>query len=162
MIKRLGAITLITYVFFVLEMLLNNSLGVWAKPELLLLSVVFWGLYSSIRDSIFAGVISGLLKDTFSILPFGTYLLVFIAAAYLTTIIRQNLYQPGSRFSRAVVTFFVLLGVFIIEMILYLMHSNVHARDLLINILLPQVVTTMVAVTYVFHRLRDLASWLKL
>jgi rod shape-determining protein MreD len=162
MIKRLGVIFILTYFFFILEMVLNNTFGVWAKPELLLLLVIFWGLYSSIRDSIVAAFFSGLLKDTFSILPFGTYLLAFVAAAYLTTIVRRNLYQPGSRFSRAVVTFFVLLGVFVIEMALYLMNQNVHWKDLFLNIFLPQLVTTMVAVTYVFHRLREIAFWLKI
>jgi rod shape-determining protein MreD len=162
MIKRLCVIIVLTYVFFIVEMLLNNALGVWAKPELLLLLVIFWGLYSGIRYSLVAAIMSGLLKDTFSVQPFGTYLFVFVAAAYLTTYVRRNLYQPGSRFSRAVVAFFVLLAVFLIEMSLYLMRLNVRGVDLFFNIFLPQIVTTMVVVTFVFHRLRDMASWLKI
>ena len=161
MIKRLILIAVLTYVFFILEFMLNGTLGVWAKPELLLLLVVFWGLYSGVRYSIVAAVIGGLLKDTFSILPFGTYLFIFIAAAYLTVLVRRTLYQPGSRFSRAVVVFFVLIGCFIVEMILYLMHHNVRLGDVFFNIPLPQVVTTMVVVTFVFHWLRDAAVWLK-
>ncbi len=157
MIKKVFLITVLAYVFFVLEFVLNGSLGVWAKPELLLLLVVFWGLYSGIRYSIAAAVLSGFLKDTFSILPFGTYLFVFIAAAYLTVLVRRVLYQPGSRFSRAVVAFFVLIGCFIIEMILYLTHHEVRLSDAFFNILLPQIVTTMVVVTFVFHWLRDVA-----
>ena len=49
MIKRLGLIVALAYLFFLLEMVLNDVLGVWAKPQLLLLLVVFWGLYSGIR-----------------------------------------------------------------------------------------------------------------
>ncbi len=161
MIKRLVLIIALAYFFFVLEFMLNGALGGWAKPELLLLLVVFWGLYSGVRYSIVAAVIGGALKDSFSILPFGTYLFVFVTAAYLTTIVRQTLYQPGSRFSRAVVAFFVLIACFIIEAILYLMHHNVHLSDLFLNIFLPQVVTTMVVVTFVFHWLRDIAIWSK-
>ena len=161
MIKRLVLIAVLAYIFFVIEFILNGALGVWAKPELLLLLVVFWGLYSGIRYSIVAALIGGLLKDSFSILPFGTYLFVFIAAAYLTVLVRRILYQPGSRFSRAVVSFFVLIGCFIIEMALYLMHHDVHWGDLFINILLPQLVTTMAVVTVVFYWLCDLALWLK-
>ena len=161
MIKRLVLIAVLTYLFFILEFILNGSIGGWAKPELLLLLVVFWGLYSGVRYSLVAAVLGGLLKDVFSILPFGTHLFVFIAAAYLTTIVRQTLYQPGSRFSRAVVTFFVLIGCFLIEMMLYVMNHDIRFADLLLNILLPQILTTMVVVTFVFHWLRDIAVWLK-
>lgn len=162
MIKRLGIIAVLAYVFFILEVVLNDILGVWVKPQLLLLLIVFWGLYSGIRYSIVAAVFSGLLKDSYSILPFGTYLFVFIACAYLTTLVRQNLYQPGSRFSRAVVTFFVLLGALFIQTMIYLMNHEVQWGELFLNIFLPQLVATMVVVTYVFHRLRDLAGWLKI
>ena len=161
MIKRLALILSLAYLFFLLEFMLNGVFGVWAKPELLLLLVIFWGLYSGIRYSIAAAVICGVLKDSFSILPFGTYLFVFVAAAYLTTVIRQTLYQPGSRFSRAVVAFFVLLACFFIEMFLYLMRYNVHWTDMLFNIFLPQMVTTMVVVTIVFHWLVGIALKLK-
>ncbi len=161
MIKRLCLIVLSAYIFFVFEALLNDIGGIWLKPELLLLLVIFWGLYSGIRYSIVAAVISGLLKDMFSILPFGTYLFVFVAAAYLTTFVRRNLYRPGSRFSRAVVAFFVLIGFFLIEVALYLMHHDVRLTELFFNIFLPQLVTTMLVVTFVFQRLRDVAVWLK-
>ncbi|MBF0490493.1 MAG: rod shape-determining protein MreD [Candidatus Omnitrophica bacterium] len=161
MIKPLIVIAVLAYIFFILEFMLNGTLGVWAKPELLLLLVVFWGLYAGIRHSIWAAVVGGLLKDAFSIQPFGTYLFVFVSAAYLTTLVRRWLYQPGSRFSRAVVAFFVLIACFCIEMALYLMAHNVRLEDLFFNILLPQIVTTMVAVTFVFYWLRDIAQWLK-
>jgi rod shape-determining protein MreD len=162
MTKRLILIIALSYIFFILELVLNGVFGVWAKPELLLLLVIFWGLYSGIRYSITTAVICGLLKDTFSILPFGTYLFVFIVAAYLTTLVRNTIYQPGSRFSRAVVAFFVLIGCFLLELLLYIMHHDVRASDLFFNIFLPQIVTSMVAVTFVFHWLRDIAVWLKI
>lgn len=162
MIKQLSLIVVLSYVFFMLEFVINGTFGGWAKPELLVLLVIFWGLYSGVRHSIAAAVCCGLLKDTFSILPFGTYLFVFIAAAYLTTIVRQTVYQPGSRFSRAVVAFFVLVGCFAIQTVLYVMWRDVRIGDLLTNILLPQLVSTMVAVTFVFHWLRNLALRLKM
>jgi rod shape-determining protein MreD len=161
MIKRLCLILGLSYLFFILEFVLHGALGVWAKPELLMILVVFWGLYSSVRDSIFAAVICGLLKDVFSTLPFGTHLFIYICAAYLTTIVRNTVYQPGSRFSRAVVSFFVLIGCFIIQAILYEIRQDVRLSDVFLHILLPQLVTTMAVVTFVFHWLRDVAVRLK-
>ncbi|MEI7997916.1 MAG: rod shape-determining protein MreD [Candidatus Omnitrophota bacterium] len=162
MIKRLILIVVLAYILFLLELILGNALGVWGRPELLLLLVVFWGLYSGVRYSLVAAIVAGALKDVFSILPFGTYLFVFVAAAYLTTFVRRTLYQPGSPFSRAVVAFFVLLGSFLIEVCLYLKHYNVYWLELFSNIFLPQLVTTMVVVTFVFHRLRDIAVKFKI
>ena len=162
MIKRVTVIVVLAYVFFVFELVLNAILGSWGKPELLLLLVIFWVLYSGIRYGIVAAVVSGLIKDMLGVLPFGTYLFVFIAAAYLTTWVRITLYQPGSPFSRAVVAFCVLVLSFLIQTMLYLMHHDLHGGELFFNIFLPQLVTTMVAVTFVFYRLRDLAVWLKL
>ncbi len=162
MIKRLFVIALLAYLFFLLEFVLYDTLGVWGKPELLLLLVVFWGLYGGIRYSIAAAVFSGLLKDIFSILPFGTYLFVLLAAAYLTTLVRRNLYQPGSPFSRWVVAFFVFIGSFGIEFILYGMRHEARLSEVFLNIFLPALVATMVVVTFVFYRLRDIAMLLKL
>ncbi len=162
MTKRIGIIAFLSYLFFIVEVVLNDTFGVWVKPQLLLLLVVFWGLYSGIRYSIIAATFGGLIKDSYSILPFGTYLFVFIAAAYLTTIVRQNLYQPGSRFSRAVVAFFVLLATLIIQAMIYQMNYEARWGELFFDIFLPQLVATMVVVTFVFHRLRNLAGWLKI
>jgi len=162
MIKRLVVISLLAYIFFMLEVMFNDVFGPWFKPELLLLLVVFWGLYSGIRYSIFAAFICGLLRDAYSILPFGTYVFVYVAAAYVTTLVRQNLYQPGSSFSRAVVAFFVLIGSLLIEVLFYLMHHELRWMEFLSGIVLPQVVITMVMVTFVFYRLRDVAVFFKI
>lgn len=161
MIKRLLLITALVYVLFLLEILLHDILGLWAKPQLLVLLVVFWGLYSGIRYSIFAALLCGLIKDSVSISTFGTYLFLYISAAYLTTFVRRNLYQPGSRFSRAVVAFFVLLGVFVLQAMIYLMNHDIAWQDLFMNIFIPELVSSMIVVTFLFHRLRELTLFFK-
>ncbi len=162
MIKRLFVIALLAYFFFLLEFILYDTLGAWGKPELLLLLVVFWGLYSGIRYSIAAAIFAGTLKDIFSTHPFGTYLFVLLVVAYFTTLVRRNFYQPGSPFSRWVVAFFVFIGTFCVEVILYGMRHEVRLAEVFFNIFLPALVTTMMVVTFVFHRLRDVAVRFKL
>src|SRR5271167_4507660 len=108
--KRIAVIALVSYLAFALEFLLYNFWGPWGKPERLILVVIFFNLYLGIRFSIIAAVFCGIFKDSSGIAPFGTYVLVYIAGAYLTTCVRRYLYEPGSRFSRAVVTFFVVVG----------------------------------------------------
>jgi rod shape-determining protein MreD len=160
--KRILIITLICYLLFAAEFVLYNSFGAWGKPELLILAIVFFNLYLGIRFGIIAALICGLLKDSISIEPFGTYLFVYTAGAYATTFARQYLYQPGSRFSRAMVAFFAVASCFIVQSAVTLMNHEVRFNEVLVYLLIPQLITTMVAATFVFHRLRDISVFFAL
>jgi rod shape-determining protein MreD len=160
--KRIVVIGLISYLAFALEFLLYNFWGPWGKPELLILVVIFFNLYLGIRFSIIAAVICGLFKDASGIAPFGTYVLVYIAGAYLTTVVRRYLYQPGSKVSRALVTFFVVIGSFIVQVILSNMYHESRLWEQLIYLLAPQLLTTMIAATYVFGKLRNISVYFAL
>ena len=160
--KQALAIAILVYLAFLAEFVLFNTFGRWGRPELLVLAVVFCNLYWGIRHSIWAAFIAGMLKDAFSIEVFGTYLMVYITAAYLTTFIRNNFYQPGSRFSRAVVTFFVLVGIFVLETLMHMRFFDVRVGEAVAYILVPQVVATMVAANFMFQALRDAVGKLKL
>jgi hypothetical protein len=81
---------------------------------------------------------------------------------YVTTLVRRYLYQPGSRFSRAVVTFFVVVGCFIVQAILSNMNHEVRVGELLLYLLIPQLLTTMIAATYVFGQLRNISIFFAL
>ena len=160
--KRVLVIALVCYTLFVAEFVLYNAVGVWGKPELMILAVVFFNLYLGIRFSIIAALVCGLLKDSISIEPFGMYLFVYIAGAYATTFVRQYLYQPGSRFSRAMVAFFVVVACFIAQSAVTVMRHDMRFNEVLVYILIPQLVTTMIAATFVFHRLRDISVFFTL
>jgi len=157
--KRIAVIALVSYLAFALEFLLYNFWGQWGKPELLILVVIFFNLYLGIRFSIIAAVFCGIFKDASGVAPFGTYVLVYIAGSYLTTIVRRYLYEPGSRFSRAVVTFFVVIGCFIVQATLSNMNHELRLGELLVYLLVPQLLTTMIAATYVFAQLKNISTF---
>ncbi len=154
--KRIVVIALVCYLAFALEFVLYNAFGAWGKPELLILVVVFFNLYLGIRFSIISAVFCGILKDTCGIAPMGTYMLVYMVAAFMTTVIRRYLYEQGSRFSRALVAFIVILSCFITQALLASMSHEVRWNELLVDVLAPQVLTTMVVATLVFQGLRDI------
>ena len=155
-------IGLVCYLAFASEFVLYNAFGAWGKPEFLILVVVFFNLYLGIRFSIISAVFCGLFKDACGIAPWGTYLLVYIAAAFMTTLVRRYLYQQGSRFSRGLVAFFVLVACFIIQASLAAANHDIRAHELLVDIFIPQVLTTMAVATLVFQQLRDLSVFFKL
>jgi rod shape-determining protein MreD len=160
--KRVAVIGLVSYLAFALEFLLYNFWGQWGKPELLILVVIFFNLYLGIRFSIIAAVFCGVFKDASGVAPFGTYILVYITGAYVTTLVRRYLYEPGSRFSRIVVTFFVVTGCFIMQAVLANMNREVRLPGLLTCILAPQLLTTMIAATYVYAQLKNISSFFSL
>jgi rod shape-determining protein MreD len=160
--KRILVIALVCYLAFALEFLLYNFWGQWGKPDLLILVVIFFNLYLGVRYSIIAAVFCGICKDASGAAPFGTYILVYIAGAYVTTFVRRYLYEQGSRFSRAVVAFFVVIGCFIVQAILTSMNHEVRLNELLVYILVPQLLTTMIAATYVFEQLKNVSVFFRL
>ncbi len=160
--KRYFIITIFVYIAFLLEFVSFNAFGSWGKPEFLVLVIIFCNLYWGIRHSLWAAFIAGMLKGAFDIEPSCTYVLVFISAAYLTTFIRRNLYQPGSRFSRVVVTFFVLIAIFVMELLLHLRFMQVRLDEAMMYILIPPLVLTMAIATFVFAQLKALTQRLKL
>jgi rod shape-determining protein MreD len=160
--KRVAVIALISYLAYALEFLLYNFWGQWGKPELLILVVIFFNLYLGVRFGIIAAVFCGIFKDASGVAPFGTYILVYIAGSYVTIFVRRYLYQPGSRFSRALVAFFVVIGCFIVQAILTNMSHEVRIKELLFYILAPQLLTTMIAATYFFGLLKDISLFFTL
>ena len=163
--KRIAVIGLVSYLGFALEFVLYNFWGPWGKPELLILVVIFFNLYLGIRFGIIAAVFCGIFKDALGVGPFGAYILVYIAGTYITTLVRRYLYQPGSRFSRAMVAFFAVTGCFIIQAILFNMNHEAETQNfasLLLYILIPQLVTTMIAATFVFAQLKNISTFFAL
>jgi len=160
--KRIAVIAFVSYIAFAIEFLLYNFWGTWGKPELLVLVVVFFNLYLGVRFSIFAAVLCGVFKDASGIAPFGTYVLVYISGAYLTTFVCRYLYQPGSKFSRVLVTFFVVIGCFIVQVLLSNMNHEARIQEQLIYLLVPQLLTTLISATYVFGLLRNISIFFAL
>ena len=160
--KRILIIALVSYLAYALEFLLYNFWGQWGKPELLILVVIFFNLYLGVRFGIIAAVFCGIFKDASGVAPFGTYVLVYIAGAYITIFVRRYLYQPGSKFSRAMVSFFVVVGCFIVQAILTNMNHEIRLGELLVASLVPQLLTTMIAATYVFSQLKNISIFFAL
>ena len=93
-------IPVICYLLLLVEFCLFNLFGRWGDPNLLLLAVIFFNLYSGIRFSLWAALWAGIFSDCFSTMPFGTHIFAYVACAYLSTFIRRTFYERGSDFSK--------------------------------------------------------------
>jgi len=153
-IQKLFLISIIVIVFFILEFFLFNILGSWFLPNLLLLVIIFFNLYLGIRYSLFAGLLSGLLRDSFSTAVFGINIFALIICAYMTTILSQHVYHKGSRSSRLLLVFLVCIIHSGVQVILYMMFGSINFLMALKFAILPEILGTLIVATTVFHWLK--------
>ena len=151
---RVLAITILVWIFYLIEFLLFNFFGKWFTPNLLLILIIFFNLYLGIRYSLLTAVIAGIFKDSFSIDFFGLNILSFVICAFLTTLIKRYLYQIGSISSRVLMVFLVTMASVFINFILDSMLSVNDFQEMIVHILFPEVLVTTVMASYVWGELK--------
>lgn len=157
--KRVAIIALVSWLAFVSEFLLYNAWGPWGKPELLFLVVIFFNLYLGIRFGIIAAFFCGLFKDTMGIGPWGTYLALYVVAAYLTSLVRRYFYQQGSSVSRVLVTFFVMTACLVLQAVLVIKNHEIRLDELWFHVFVPSWVTTLSVSVFIFPLFRDISAF---
>ncbi|HLF17442.1 MAG TPA: rod shape-determining protein MreD [Candidatus Omnitrophota bacterium] len=156
--KRLIVITLLVFVFFLLEFFIFNLIGGWLTPSLLILLIIFFNLYLGIRYGLYTAILAGVLKDSFSSTFFGLNIVTFIVCAYLTTVLRKYIYYRGSRLSRLLLVFLICLVDFICRLVLHAILGSLDAAGAFKFVLFSGVVTTLLATTYTFQQLKRCVS----
>ena len=156
--RRLIAITLLTFLFFLAEFIIFNLIGSWARPQLLILLIIFFNLYFGIRYGLYAAILAGAITDSFSTGVFGLNIVAFIICAYMTTLLRKYIYYRGSQMSRLILVFSICLIDFIVRVVLNAMGGAVDVFGAIFVVLLPALVTTLLCTSTVFQQLRLCAS----
>ncbi len=155
-------IPLLCYLALLVEFCLFNLFGRWGDPQLLLLLIIFFNLYSGIRYSLWAAFWAGIMKDCFSTMPFGTNVFAFMACAYLSTMIRRYSYERGSDLSKLWMAFAL---VTVHNVIMGLLHTMIFDEvrwwDVWMGIWFPQIVTTLIVTLWTFERLQTVAKRLR-
>jgi rod shape-determining protein MreD len=157
--RRIVVITFFVIVTFMIEFFLFNSIGGWVVPNLSLLLVIFFNLYLGIRYSLFTALLAGLVKDSFSTNVFGLSLCSFVVSAYMTTILKQYIYHMGSRLSRYILIFAVIIVNVAVYYSLYrLFEGIIPFSEVLRFNLMPQIVMTMAAAPFAFRQMKQCVS----
>jgi len=142
------------FIFFIIEFLFFNVIGKWFFPNILLLLIVFFNLLWGIRYRIITALVAGLIKDSFSVNPFGVYLFSFVICAYMTTFLKKTIYQVGSRSARLFLVCIICGINFIAQFFLHLVFGTVTTIASVHFILIPELLTTLLITPFVFNRLK--------
>ncbi len=88
------AIVILT-IFFLGLTVFDNLAVSGARPELLLIVTIFFGFHFGIIRGAETGLICGILKDLFSITPFGVNTFSFLCIGFLSGYLRNKLYKEN-------------------------------------------------------------------
>src|SRR3990167_2904153 len=106
---KVAVITFSVIIAFIIEFLLFHLGGRWAVPDLELLMVMFFNMYFGIRYGLVTAVLAGIVRDSYSIGTPGVNVCSFIVAAYMNTVLKQYIYHMGSRLSRYILIFLIII-----------------------------------------------------
>ena len=152
--RKIILITVLTFLFFIIEFLLFNILGSWFKPELLVLLIIFFDLSLGIRFGLFTAFLGGILKDSFSSHLFGIHIFSFVVCAFMTIVLRRYLFQTSPYSLRILLAFTISL---LNALLLYVLNSMFLLLDLneaFYFVIVPNVLATTFVAGFTFRHLR--------
>ena len=153
--RQIGLIAIIAFIFFLIEFSLFNFFGSWLRPNLMILLIIFFTLYTGIRYGLVAAILGGLLRDSFGIGIFGLHMFSFTVCAYLTVIIKKYLYQVETGFLRTYLAFIItILNILIIYGMLSMI-SPVNFYQMVVRIMIPETLATTLISIFVFNKLNQ-------
>ena len=91
--NRIGLYVSLAILLF-LELTVFNKLKILGvRPELLLVATVFFGFHFGIASGMEVGMVSGILKDMFSVTAFGVSVFSFLIVGFLAGFLKDKLFK---------------------------------------------------------------------
>ncbi|MFH1867554.1 MAG: rod shape-determining protein MreD [Candidatus Omnitrophota bacterium] len=125
---RIGALTLFifTVIAGLIQMTAFDYIGFFGiKPDLLLITVVFFSLSCTRNISIKSALIAGFIKDITSSATLGNYALSFLLAALLLNYYQRRIYREAAH-TQVMVNFLSYLLMSAVVIMLNLVSSETH------------------------------------
>ena len=126
-------------------------------PNLNLLLVIFLNVCFGSWYAIFAAVLAGTIKDSFSVCVFGTNLFSSISCACMIDFLKRYIYHAESRFAWLLLVFFVTAGNIIINVILRFVYGEVDFVLAFKYVFLPEMLATLIVSIFIFRYLKRCA-----
>ncbi|MFT5170196.1 MAG: rod shape-determining protein MreD [Candidatus Omnitrophota bacterium] len=156
--RKLILITIFTFLFYLIEFILFNTVGHLFKPNLLLLLVIFTNFAFGIRYSIFTAVLAGVVKDSFSTGVFGINFFSFILCAYFVTFLMQVFHMRSSVYMRLLMIFYVVIFNTVLQYFLHKIFIPTQLTYVIMHIFIPQVVSTLIIANFTIESLKKCVS----
>ena len=112
---------LFLFVSFILEITVFEGLKIFGtKPDVLLIVVIFTGLFGGPRIGLEAGAFAGIMVDIFGISSFGAGIFAYGVTGILSGVLNKGLYKESFLTQSILVSFFTL----IVHLVNYILKFN--------------------------------------
>ena len=119
-------------------------------PNLLIIVVASFGLMRGRKEGMYIGFFSGLLIDIFCGFYLGIYALLYMYVGYLTGLFQKRFYPEDIKLPLLIISVSDFLSNIIIYLILFLTRSRFDFGYYFSNIILPELVYTMIITIFLY------------
>ena len=119
-------------------------------PNLLIVAVASFGLMRGKKEGMYIGFFSGLLIDIFCGFYLGIYALLYMYVGYLTGLFQKRFYPEDIKLPLLIISVSDFLSNIIIYLILFLTRSRFDFGYYFSNIILPELVYTMIITIFLY------------
>ena len=159
-LKRILIIALVIYVCFLLQTSVFSQFALaGVTPNILICVVSSYGFMKGRKHGIIIGFFTGMLLDLFSGALFGMYSLIYMYIGLLNGFFRKQFFGDDLRLPMILIGTSDLVYGVITYLFLFAIRSQYDFSYYLMNIILPEVVYTLLVSIFVYYIILHLNNW---
>lgn len=149
--RRKITVFVIIAVCYLLQTTLFRALSIASiAPNLMVIEVAAFGFMRGKREGLWIGFFSGLLLDVFGGGVLGVYALLYMYVGYLNGFFRKVFYPEDIKLPMLLIACSDLGCNLFIYFFMFLLRNRYEFKYFLFNIMLPELVYTMVATIFLY------------
>ncbi len=159
-LKRILITALVIYVCFLLQTSVFSQFALaGVTPNILICVVSSYGFMKGRKHGIIIGFFTGMLLDLFSGALFGMYSLIYMYIGLLNGFFRKQFFGDDLRLPMILIGTSDLVYGVITYLFLFAIRSQYDFSYYLMNIILPEVVYTLLVSIFVYYIILHLNNW---
>ena len=159
-LKRILIIAAVIYVCFLLQTSVFSRFQLASvTPNVLVCVVSTYGFMKGRKYGILIGFFTGILLDVFSGSLFGMYALIYMYIGLLNGMFRKQFFGDDLRLPMILIGTSDLIYGIVTYLFLFAIRSQYDFSYYLLNIILPEVVYTLLVSIFVYYLILHLNNW---
>ena len=161
-LKKILVIALVIYVCFLLQTSIFSRYRLaGVTPNILICVVATYGFMKGRRHGILVGFFAGLLLDIFSSNLFGMYALIYMYIGLLNGLFKKQFFGDDLKLPMILIGTSDLIYGLATYLTLFAIRSRYDFSYYLLNIILPEVVYTLLVSIFVYYIILALNNWVE-
>jgi len=159
-LKKILVIAIVVYVCFLLQTsVFSKYVLANVTPNILICVVSTYGFMKGQKHGIIIGFCTGLLLDVFSCNLFGLYALIYMYIGLLNGFFRKQFFADDLRLPMILIGTSDLIYGIVTYVALFAIRSQYNFSFYFMNIIMPEVVYTLLVSIFVYYAILRLNNW---